>query len=74
MKIGGLIDGWQQSWRWFSMQGLAFLSIAPIIYENASFLQDFIAPTYFRYGMGALGLLTLISRLVRQEPKDAPNP
>lgn len=67
MKRGGLVPDWKDAWKWFSVQGLAFLTVAPILYENAAFLQDFIPVDVFRYGMGALGLITLVSRLVRQK-------
>ncbi len=66
MKLGEPVDEWKQCWKWFSVQGLAALAIIPIIYENAGFLQDFISATVYHYGMGALGLATLISRLVKQ--------
>ena len=66
MKLGGLTDDWKQCWKWFSVQGLAFLAVAPIVYENFSFVQDFISATIYHYTMGALGLATLISRLVKQ--------
>ena len=67
MKIGGLVDDWKQAWKWFSFHGLLALSIAPVLYENIEFVQDFVPPTVYHYGMGGLGLLTLISRLVKQE-------
>ena len=66
MKLGGLANDWQHAWKWFSVQGLLVLSIAPVFYENTGFLQDFIPATYYHYGMGALGFLTLISRMVKQ--------
>ncbi len=66
MKIGGLANDWQNAWKWFSVQGLLVLSIAPTVYENSSFIQDFVSPTAFHYGTGVLGLLTLISRMVKQ--------
>lgn len=66
IKVGGLVPDWRQAWKWFSTQGLLALSIAPIVYENFDFVQDFIDATTYHYTMGALGLMTLISRLVRQ--------
>lgn len=66
MKRGGLVSDWKQAWKWFSVQGAAVLAICPVVYENTGFLQDFLPADIFHYGMGALGALTLISRLVRQ--------
>ena len=48
------------------MQGLAFLAVAPVVYENFDFVRDFVSATAYHYTMGALGLATLISRLVKQ--------
>lgn len=73
MKIGGLVDGWRQAWKWFSVQGLAFLSIAPVVYENSGFVQDFIPQTTFHWMTGLLGAMTLISRLVIQPGKADPD-
>ncbi len=66
MKLGAPVPEWHEAWKWFSVQGLAALAIIPIIYENAGFIQDYISATVYHYGMGALGALTLISRLVKQ--------
>ena len=66
MKLGGPVDDWKQAWKWFSVQGLIALSIAPVVYENFDFVQDFVPATWYHYTMGALGLATLISRLVKQ--------
>ena len=66
MKLGGPVAEWQKCWRWFSVQGLLALSIAPVVYENFDFVQDFISATAYHYTMGALGLATLVSRLVKQ--------
>lgn len=67
MTLGGLVEDWKDAWRWFSVQGLAVLALCPILYENFNFLQEFISASSFRWAMGALGLLTLISRIVKQK-------
>jgi len=66
MARGGLVADWRQAWKWFSTQGLIVLSIAPVVYENFAFVQDFVPASTYHYTMGALGLATLVSRLVKQ--------
>lgn len=72
MKMGGLVDDWRQAWKWFSVQGAAFLAVAPELYAQAKDLQEYIQPNVFHHMMAALGLSVLIGRLVRQEKKDDP--
>ncbi len=66
MKLGGFVDDVGNAWKWFSVQGLAFLTVAPVVYENAGFLQDFVPAQVFHWMMGALGAMTLASRLIKQ--------
>lgn len=68
MKIGGLVDGWKGAWKWFSIQGAAFLAIAPEIYSQVREMQEFIPVDTFHHAMAALGLSVIIGRLVKQEP------
>ena len=65
-----MVSDWTKAWKWFSVQGLAFLSVAPVVYENSSFIQEFVSPVTFHYLTGGLGLLTLVSRLVKQGSQD----
>lgn len=66
MKRGGFVPEVRRAWRWFSVQGLAFLSVAPVLYESVDFLREFLPETTFHLTLGALGLATLVSRLVKQ--------
>ena len=73
MKLGGFVDDIGHAWRWFSVQGLAFLTVAPILYENSSFLQDFVPAQMFHWMTGALGFMTLASRLIKQGERADPD-
>lgn len=61
-----LVDEWRKCWKWLSMYGIAALGFTPVVYENISFVQDFVSPTLFHNLMGVLGALTLLARLVKQ--------
>ena len=64
--FGHLVDDWKQCWKWFSVQIGSVVAIAPVVYENADFLQDFLDPTGFHYLMGILGALALAGRMIKQ--------
>ena len=66
IERGGFVDDWRKAWKWFSVQGIAFLSIAPVLYENLDFVQAFLPVGTFHGLMASLGAATLVSRLVKQ--------
>ena len=56
-----LVDDWKKSWKWFQMQALAFLAIAPELYAQVGAMQTFIAPETFRRSMAVLGVLVMVN-------------
>ena len=67
MKLGGFVDDWKHAWKWFSIQGAAFLAVAPEIYEQVRGMREFIEPNTFHHLMAALGVTVIIGRLIKQE-------
>ena len=61
-----LVDDWKQVWKWFSVQGLAALAVALILYDNFGIMQDYLPPNAFHVAMGVLGALSIIGRVVKQ--------
>ncbi len=57
---------WRKAWRWFSVQGLALLAAAPVLYEGFPTLQGYLPPGAFHVGMVVLAVLALLGRLVKQ--------
>lgn len=61
-----LVDDWRKAWKWFSVQGLAFLAVTPILYENFGTLQEYLPANVFHPVMGILAMLALVGRLIKQ--------
>ena len=57
---------WRKAWRWFSVQGLALLAAAPVLYEGFPTMQVYLSPTLFHACMGILAALAIFGRLVKQ--------
>jgi hypothetical protein len=66
MKPSHLVDDWKEVHKWWSARLMAILAIAPVVYENIGFLQDFIPTASFHWLMGGLGAAALASRLIKQ--------
>ncbi len=66
IERGGLVQDWRRAWKWFSVQGIAFLSVAPAMYETFAIFPDILPGNTFHWLLAALGILTLISRVVKQ--------
>ena len=61
-----LVDEWRQSWKWFQMQALAILAIAPELYAQVNAMQAYVAPETFRRSMALLGVLVMINAVRRK--------
>jgi hypothetical protein len=61
-----LVADWRKAWRWFSVQGLALLAVAPVIYESFPEMQSYLSEGQFRAAMGILAFLTILGRVVKQ--------
>lgn len=68
-----LIDDWKSAWRWGSARLLALLILAPEIYEQAKGLgiEQYVSPAAFNHAMALLGILTLVSKVVRLQQAPA---
>lgn len=58
-----LADEWRSAWKWLQTWLLAVLTIAPLLYDQLSMLQDVLPATWFKVGMAVLGILTLINNV-----------
>jgi cytochrome b561 len=61
-----LVEDWRAAWKWFSVQGLALLAAAPVLYENFPTLQGYLPANWFHAGMGILAVLAILGRVVKQ--------
>jgi len=60
------VKDWRKAHKWFSVQGLALLTAAPLLYASFSEMQAYLPPKVFSICMGALAFLTILGRLVKQ--------
>lgn len=67
-----LSPDWKNAWKWGSARIMALIMVAPEIYEQAKGLglEQYISPSQFNHAMAILGLLALVSKVVRlQQPQ-----
>lgn len=60
------VEDWRKAWKWFSVQGLALLAAAPVIYESFPTMQGYLSPSLFHALMGILAALAILGRVVKQ--------
>lgn len=65
MRLGRL--AWKQAHKRIRTYLISALGLAPVVYANSSFLQDFLPAETFRYLSGGLGALALIASLVEHD-------
>lgn len=61
-----LVDDWRKCWKWWSVQGLAVLAAAPVLYESFPTMQGYLPPAWFHSIMGTLAFLAILGRVVKQ--------
>jgi hypothetical protein len=68
-----LVAEWQQCYRWFSVQALAFLAIAPEAYEMAPQLQAALPPVWMHHLQAFVAVAAILGRLMQQKSKTESN-
>ena len=58
-----LVDDWQQSWKFLSVQLTTILVVLQVLEENMPAVQQYLPEGWVKY----VGLAILIGRLVRQK-------
>jgi hypothetical protein len=61
-----LVDDWKKCWTWLSIHLATLCAIAPLLYEHVDVVQQYLSPTEFSYVSAALGVLTIVGRLIKQ--------
>ena len=61
-----LVRDYKKAHKWFSVQGLALLAAAPVLYESFPAMQQYLPAGWFHAGMGILAILAIVGRMVKQ--------
>lgn len=62
-----LVNGWQRSWRWLSVQILTVIAAAPLVWMNMpEDAKEYIPEEYRPIIVAVLGAAGVIGRLVDQ--------
>lgn len=64
-----LAHEWRQAWKWLSVQLGCLIAIAPAIYENLVFAQEFIPRPYFATVQAVLGVMVMLNAVNQKRPK-----
>ena len=82
MKIG-FIDGWKQSWRWWSVQFAVALAVVPEVLYRVAVAAEHLLPTlsyvvvdnlppWLRSTTAIMAVTATLLRLLKQPPKGPP--
>lgn len=59
-------DDARHAWKWLSVQLGALIFIAPTLYENIDFLQDYIGRKPFAMLQAGLGILVMLNAVKKK--------